>query len=198
MKKLLLLLSFVTIAVISNSQITKGNWIVGGSGNFLSSKMIYVSPNLSTTQDRIDVKVSTTIGYFVVGKFSLGLKPSYSKSKAVVEGSGGNINTNENRFEFGPFVRYYFLKADQQYNILLDLSYQYGFYWFKPAKGNINTFSASIGPVIYFNSTVGLEFLLGYYNRKEDITINTNSDFVTQQKGFQIGIGFQIHLENDR
>lgn len=197
MKRLLLLLSFVTISIISNCQITKGNWLIGGLANFLSSKSIYTSPNLSQTQDRVDIKISGSIGYFLLDKFALGLRPSYSKSKGEVEGSGGNINTNENRFEFGPYVRYYFLNSDKQYNILFDLNYQYGFYWFKPTTGNINTFTASVGPVIYFNTTVGLEFLLGYYNRKEVIKINSD-DYITNQKGFQIAIGFQIHLEKDK
>jgi hypothetical protein len=66
-------------------------------------------------------------------------------------------------------------------------------YWFTPTKGSINTFSASAGPVIYFNSSVGMEFLLGYYSRKE--VIQQNGDIINHQKGFQIGIGFQIHLE---
>lgn len=193
MKPVFLLFLITFFSFTSYGQLTKGNWLVGGTGNFLSSKNTYTSPTFSSSSDRIDIKISPNIGYFIIDKLGVGLKTSFSKSKGQVIGSGGQINTNENRFEFGPFVRYYFLEADKSYNILTDINYQYGFYWFTPTKGNITTFSASVGSVIFFNSSVGLEFLLGYYSRKE--VIQQNGDIINQQKGFQAGIGFQIHLE---
>ena len=193
MKKTLFALLCSTFVFSAKSQITKGNWLVGGTGNFLSSKNSYSSPTFSSSSDRVDIKISPSVGYFIGDKLGVGLRPSFTKSQGVVNGSGGNINTNENRVEFGPFVRYYFLQTDKQYNILTDFSYQYGLYWFTPTKGNINTFSASAGSVIFFNSSVGLEFLLGYYIRKE--VIKANEEYTTKQKGFQVGIGLQIHLE---
>jgi len=107
----------------------------------------------------------------------------------------GGLTSNVSRFEFGPFARFYFLPADNQYNILADVSYQYGIYYSKPTKGKINTLSASAGTVVFFNSSVGLEFLLGYYSRKEVIPLTTSGENITKQKGFQISVGFQIHLE---
>jgi len=47
------------------------------------------------------------------------------------------------------------------------------------------------GPVIYFNSSVGLEVLLGYSSSLEDVE-NANKEV---RKGFQVAVGFQIHLE---
>ncbi len=47
------------------------------------------------------------------------------------------------------------------------------------------------GPVIFFNTSVGLEFLLGYSSSIEDI----KDRYKNSIQGFQIGIGFQIHLE---
>jgi len=192
MKKIYFSFFFSMFLFSAQAQLTKATWLVGGTGNFLSSKNTYTSPDYFSSSDRIDVNVSPNIGYFIADKFAVGLRPNFSKSKGVVDGSGGG-NTNENRLEFGPFVRYYFLQTDKQYNILTDLSYQYGLYWFTPTKGNINTLSASAGTVVFFNSSVGLEFLLGYYSRKE--IKQQNPDFVTDKKGFQMGVGFQIHLE---
>lgn len=83
------------------------------------------------------------------------------------------------------------MNKEKPYNILTDISYQTGLYAFRSDKGTNNTFSASVGPVIYFNSSVGLEFLLGFYRRNEKV----KEVFETIQEGFQIGIGFQIHLE---
>ncbi len=188
--------SFFSVILIfsAQAQLTKGNWLVGGTGNFLLSKNSYSSPTYSSSSDRIDLKVSPNIGYFIGDKFGVGLRPSFSKYKEQGNGAGG-LTSNVSRFEFGPFVRYYFLQADKQYNILADVSYQYGIYYSKPTKGNINTFSASAGTVVFFNSSVGLEFLVGYYSRKEVMPLTTIGENVTDQKGFQIAIGFQIHLE---
>lgn len=192
MKQLLTGVTFLLFSFTAKCQLDKGIWLVGGTGNFLSSKNTYTSSAYSQTSDRIDIKISPDIGYFVIDKLAVGLRPSFSKYKDQVNSTGGGYS-NVNRFEIGPFIRYYFLKTDNPYNILTDISYQYGSYWFKPTKGNINTFSASAGSVIYFNTSVGLELLMGYYSRKE--VIQQNGDNITKQKGFQIGIGFQIHLE---
>lgn len=125
-------------------------------------------------------------------KFALGLKTNYTKYK---EQLNSGSYSNENRLSLGPFARYYFLEKDKQYNILSDLSYQYGFYWFKPSsKGNSNTFDVAAGSAIYFNSSVGLEFLVGYYSTKETIRIGENNT-ILKQNGMQVSIGFQIHLQ---
>ncbi len=192
MKPILLFFTIITIVFTANGQITQGNWLVGGTGSFLTSKNSYTSPTFSSTSDRLDIKISPNVGYFVIDKLGVGVKTSFSKNKEEVTTTGG-LQTNVNRLEFGPFARYYFLDVEKQYNVLADISYQYGFYWFTPTKGNINTISANAGTVIFFNSSVGLEFLVGYYNRKE--IIEQGGEFITNQSGLQIGIGFQIHLE---
>jgi len=184
---------FITLFYFSHSQVTQGIWLTGGTGTLLSTNYSWVSPTFSYSSDKVDIKISANLGYFIKDKIALGLRPSFSKYKEVAEGTGGNINSNVNRLEIGPFVRYYFLEAEKQFNILGDIGYQYGFYWFKPTRGNINTVSANAGTVVFFNTSVGLELLLGYYHRKE--VIKENEEFVTNQKGFQISIGFAIHLE---
>ena len=192
MKTTLITLLFTVTLTSADAQLTKGNWLVGGTGNFSSMKNTYSNSNYYQTSEVTDIRISPNIGYFVINKLAVGLRPSFSKNKAQVTTTGG-LSTNVNRFEIGPFVRYYFLKDEDRYNILSEVSYQYGIYRFKPDKGNINTFSVLVGPVIYFNSVVGLEFLLGYYKRNEDVS----GSFKTEQKGFQIAAGFQIHLEKD-
>jgi hypothetical protein len=47
------------------------------------------------------------------------------------------------------------------------------------------------GPVIYFNSSVGLEFTGNY-------RIDRVHDTKTSAKTFFIAIGFQVHLEKDK
>lgn len=192
MKQIITLL-FLFFFFNANAQIDKGIWLVGGTGNFLSSNYENSGPTFSSKSNRVDIAISPNVGYFVLDKLALGLKTSFTKYKEQITGTGG-LYSNVNRFSFGPFVRYYFLEKDRQYNLLTEVNYQYGLYSFKPTKGNSNSFNAAIGPVIYFNTSVGLEFLLGYYNTKE--TIKQNGDNIIKQSGFQVSIGFQIHLEN--
>ncbi len=196
MQKLVLLFVFSLSTIFNgNAQLAKKVWLVGGAGSFLASKYSYSSTASSSSSNRIDINVSSNVGYFVIDKTALGLRLGYIKFKDVVEGSGGNIQTNDNRLYIGPFARYYFLNLEKQYNLLIDVNYQHGFYMSRSINGSINTLSASFGPVIYLNSAIGLEFLLGYYSRKETIRDSWNTS--NQQKGFQVSIGFQLHLDKE-
>jgi hypothetical protein len=183
---------FLLFSLVGKSQLTKGNWIAGGTASFYSTKNQYSSSVANQTSDVVRLGISPSVGYFLADKFVLGLRPSYTKTKAQVTTTSG-LTTNENRLDVGPFARYYFLESEKQFNVLADVSYQYGFYWFTPTKGNRNTFSASAGTVVFFNSSVGLELLLGYYSQKENI--NDAFKTINEQKGLQMTIGFQFHLE---
>ncbi|HSR37582.1 MAG TPA: hypothetical protein VLL95_01610 [Phnomibacter sp.] len=184
---------FLLFSIVARSQLTKGTWIAGGAASFYSTQNKYASNIANQTSDVLRLSINPSIGYFLADKFAIGLRPNYTKNKAQVTSTSG-LATNENRFDIGPFARYYFLQAEKQFNLLADISYQYGVYWFKPTKGNRNTFSASAGTVVFFNSSVGLELLLGYYTQKE--TINDAVKTINEQKGLQMTIGFQFHLEN--
>lgn len=88
-------------------------------------------------------------------------------------------------FGFGPFLRYYFLGVNKQFNVHTDGSYQYnieqsgGFSSSNSTPDPVpitqyskNTFSIAAGPVIYFNTSVGLAFL------KDHVTlVNTPQKF---------------------
>lgn len=188
MKRLFIAFVLTFIFHSSYSQLTTGNWLVGGSGSYFSSKSTFNSPSFSQESDGFDLSVSPNVGYFLLDRFAVGLSPTFSWSK-FKDNSGANSNIK--RFLIGPFARYYFLNTDKPYNILVASAYQYGTYSFKPTKGNIQNFSAAVGSVIFFNSSVGLEFTIGYSSRIEDI----RDSYKTTQKGLQVGIGLQIHLQ---
>lgn len=183
---------FLLLSFVSKGQLTKGVWIAGGTASFYSSKNKYSSTVVNQTSDVMRLSINPSVGYFLADKFTIGLRPSYTKIKAQVTTPSG-LTTNENRIDLGPFARYYFLQAERQFNVLAEISYQYGFYWFTPRKGNRNTFSASAGTVVFFNSSVGLELLLGYYTQKE--TIDDPVKTINEQRGLQMTIGFQFYLE---
>ncbi|MCZ2299421.1 MAG: hypothetical protein LC134_08095 [Chitinophagales bacterium] len=181
MKKQLIFIILCIYSLTASGQITKGNWMVGGnarfgkqqqqlSGNDISSLMIQVSPNL---------------GYFLADKFAVGLKPSFGYTRI---NNYGNYISKSTTFSIGPLVRYYFLPVDNRLNILAESSYQY----LSDFKGySQNTFIFSAGPVIYFNSSVGIEFTLNYESIRA-------SGSTTSTKTLFLGVGFQIHLEKEK
>ncbi len=189
MKPIFLILLFA-LTFKSFSQLSKNTWLVGGNAKFYSYNSEYSSPTYNSTAKYTQIDLSAPIGYFVADKLAFGIKSTLSSTKGKVTSTGG-LSTNIQRYWIGPYGRYYLLDKEQQYNIVTDASYQFGFFGGGLLKGNLSTFSASAGPVIYFNTTVGFEFLLGYSYSKEDIKQRSKEI----RKGFQLGIGLQIHLE---
>ena len=166
----------------TNAQITKGNWMVGGSGNFTSYKSTLQNNNTEITQTGNAFQLSPNLGYFIVDKVSLGAFMSFSFSNP----SGDNNNSQG--YGVSPFVRYYFRKSDKIINLFLQASY--GFYEGKSESGGSNKtsgYNIKGGPAIFFNSSVALELTIDYDSSKY------NSD--SKSNNFIIGIGFQIFLE---
>ena len=203
MRQITILLLTILITKHSSGQITKHNWLVGGTGLFNSTT--YANDLGNENQRITNFQIAPNIGYFFIDKFAGGLKLSFanSRNKNISNGAGYNLGKN-NSYGFGPFFRYYFLDTDKQFNILIDGSYQFQIErgGGVSSTGNTsipvpitqytkNTFSIAAGPVIYFNSSVGLEFLIGY----------TTSNYVQNKSSVnsvQVGLGFQIHLEKDK
>ncbi len=199
MKRLLTIFTLLFFSITAKSQLDKGIWLVGGVGNFSASKGETTYPIGILKYTSSNISVLPNIGYFITDKFAAGIKTGFTWDKytggdvlnnGVIVASGGSSNVK--RFDIGTFVRYYFLEKEKQFNLLVEANYLHGFINQGSAKGNGNTFSINAGPVIYFNSSVGIEFLLGYRSRTEDI----NGGLKDIKNSFQIGIGFQVHLEN--
>lgn len=182
MRKILLPLIAVCFLFTAKAQITKGNWLVGGSGSFNRIKTADVKESY--------LQLSPDIGYFFFDRFAAGLKPSYTFDKLTSATSYGGKSW---WIYIGPFVKYYFLNAEKQFNILLEGNYQYGFSkataYNSISNNKTNKFSFFTGPVIYFNSAVGLEILGGY-------ELNYTSNYPQQSK-IVISIGLQFHLEKN-
>ena len=172
------LLSFVN----SNAQITKGNWMVGGSGNFTNYKSTFQSGNTETTQTGSALTISPNLGYFIIDNVALGSIVSFSFSNP----SGDNNNSQG--YGMSPFIRYYFRKSDKMINPFLQTSY--GFSKGKSDSGGSNEstgYTIKGGSAIFFNSSVALELSLNYDSSKFNSDVKSNN--------FTVGIGFQIHLE---
>jgi hypothetical protein len=192
MKHIFFLFFFLGITSLAFGQLTKGHWLVGGNGRFYSYKNEIVSSVSTTNGKYTQIDVSPNIGYFLADKFALGLKTTISSIKGdfSVAGGVGTGGSNTQRYLFGAFGRYYFLEAEKQTNILVDANYQTGIIR-GLGKGTVSNLSISAGPVIYFNTSVGIEFLVGYMTDTEKYTSEV---FREQRNGFQCSIGLQIHL----
>ena len=182
MKNLFLFLTLFFISTFSFSQITKGNWMVGGSGSLYKTK----AGNQTSTTEGNGLNIYGNIGHFLNDKFVVGLTPSVSYSKTK-----GNSEIGKG-YGIGIFTRYYFLNVENRINLLSHIEYRYTSSYSGSTKtGNGNNLIFKAGPVIYFNSSVGLEITLNYENNNIKSKYGSDSTF----NNLNIGVGFQIHLE---
>jgi hypothetical protein len=177
---ILTLFSFLT----SNAQITKGNWMVGGTGNFSSYESTYKSNGNEITNKGIGINISPKIGYFLADKFVIGtsLSIGYTKPKESDNSFGYGI---------GPYARYYFLNVDRHVNFFTEVNYIFGETKSGDNKSKSNGYGLKAGSVFFFNNSVGLEVSLDYNSSKLAPNNSDNSTY----NNLQIGLGFQIHLE---
>ena len=113
------------------------------------------------------------------------MKPSYDRTEIT-----GYSNVTVSSYSLGPFARYYFLPSDKYVNIFSELSYQYGITKTSQSSSsfNNNKISGIVGCSAFFNTSVGLEFTLGY----SSYLYSNNSAKV---KSIIAGIGFHFYLE---
>ncbi|WP_300977784.1 hypothetical protein [Flavobacterium sp.] len=180
--KFLIILSVALLFVgtVSQAQITKGNWMVGGDAFFSSATN--KDANGSVEQSSTQLLFRPNLGYFFIDRLVGGLGTSFGFSRI-----NGENNPNEG-INLRPFLRYYFLKPENRINVLLEANYSYSKY-FKTADFNTG-YSLKSGPVIYFNSSVGLELVVKYEHFYYSIDSRTADNF-------QVGLGLQIHLERE-
>ncbi|MDQ6610159.1 MAG: hypothetical protein M3Y85_10105 [Bacteroidota bacterium] len=187
--RIVFLVGLIAFSYTGNCQIEKGNWLVGGSGSYNRTKSEGLSKYTSRTVD-----FAIPVGYFIKDKFAAGIMANILFSKEEFpQIDGTTAKQTFNQVGIGPFMRYYFLKFSGNINILSEGSVLYTTGKVKNRGTTIDQpafldYSFYTGPVIFFNSSVGLEFLLGYkYSSYTDIDI--------QEKSIKFKIGFQIHLE---
>lgn len=171
-------------SITTNAQITKGNWMVGGNGNLSSYETKYINNGSGVINKGVGINISPNLGYFFSNKFVAGLSTNigYTKPKNYESSFGYGV---------GPFVRYYFLKEEKRVNLFAQTNYIFGETKSGSNKSQSNGYGFKAGPVIFFNSSVGLEMSIDYNSSK----LTPNGAESSTYNNFQIGLGFQIHLE---
>ncbi|MGL2993087.1 hypothetical protein [Flavobacterium sp. TSSA_36] len=178
----LFFIATILFAISANSQITKGNWMVGGSGNFESSSVQtnIKGSNTTSTETGKSLFLQPNVGYLIVDKFAVGLSPSFSIGRT-------NKDKNITSYAIGGFARYYLLKPEKLINIITQIEYSYS-----PPQRNASfeNLGFKTGPTLFFTDNVALELTLNYKITKFE------SDFSSSKwKTFNISMGFQIHLK---
>jgi len=173
--KLLIAIALLSFAT-SNAQITKGNWLVGGTGSFYSAQL--KDDNNNTNSNSIGLEIRPNLGYFVMDKFAIGITPLIAYNKPE---NGSSVTS----YGIGPYARYYLLKSDKRVNVLTHVGYSFSGSNNSSSKSTALDFKA--GPVVYFNSSVAFEMTINY-------NIN-NLNSSTTYNILSLGLGLQIHLE---
>lgn len=163
---------------VSNAQISKGNWMMGGAASFSHNKRT----DATDTSELTSFDVAPNVGYFFIDKLAVGASGLF---RYTFESDNNNFN-----YGIGPFVRYYFLEKEKPLNIFSEVSY--GFEKTNMVNSKIENFNVKAGAVYFLNSSVGLEVALNYLSQKynNDFSDGTN-------KSIFLGVGFQIHLEKE-
>lgn len=92
MRHLFLLISFFSFTNIALCQLDKGIWLIGGSGSFQSIKRDFIVGRDIVLYKDIDISLSPSVGYFIIDKVAIGIKPSFSWSKTdYVRTISGNV-----------------------------------------------------------------------------------------------------------
>ncbi len=182
---------FMFIVLRSNGQLTQNNWLVGGNLSYKTSKSNGEDAVNSTSRV---FTIAPDFGYFLIDKLAAGLRMDaiFDRQKyPQPDGSSSSIVTNS--VGLGPFVRYYFFSMEGRVNLLADGAFFYKTAHNKSTGSDRSTYKAfdySVlgGPVVFFNSSVALELLLGYSHTKA-------KDIDSKGSSFQLKIGFQFYLE---
>lgn len=197
MKPFFLSFVFVLFSITANCQLDKKYWLVGGSGSFYAynEQSMNVVTNMPVSGKLTEINLSGNVGYFLLDKFVVGLRPGIKslKSQGLNTAGAGHKSV---AFYAGPFVRYYFLNSERPFNILIDGAYQIGSYSNFIGKGPFKSATVMAGPEIFFNTSVGMEILLGYMHEYRSIT-EEPPGFIQKKNGVYVSIGFQFHLIKD-
>lgn len=196
MKHILFLSTLILFTITGNCQLEKKYWLVGGSGNLYFYNDDFTTIGQPTVSGKLtEINLSGNVGYFLFEKFVVGLRPGIKslKSRGLNTASAGH---KEVALYIGPFVRYYFLNSERPFNILLDGAYQIGTLSNFGGKGTFKNATIKGGTEIFFNTSVGMEILLGYMHEYRSIT-EEPPGFIQKKNGVYVSIGFQLHLIKD-
>lgn len=185
----LFIIATILCTISASSQITKGNWMVGGNGSF-SNKEFYNNSLKNEGAKWSELSINANLGYFIIDKLQAGVRFGYEDFKYK---NVGSKDADRYWVKYGVYTRYYFLKPEKLVNLYIDGEYFFRNNAFSGGqfKDRQDGYSVSLGPTIFFNSSVAMELGINYSSAKVRILSDST------ENNLQFKIGFQIFLEKN-
>lgn len=190
MKTGLLFLLLSIVSTMALTQIKKGQYLLGGSIHFESTKE---DNSINATHTSNNFSISPSVGYFIVDKLAGGLRLDFSS----YDSKSDDLETHYTATSISPFLRFYLLPSPKKVNAFIDVSYIHsktkwrnlsGSVYYEKTKG----YFVSAGPSIFLSDQVALEFTVGYKHSISDDFGQTISGTINS------GFGLQIHFGRDK
>jgi hypothetical protein len=190
MKIFTLLFFALVISSKAFTQLSRGQFLLGGSIRFESVKESYYP---SGTYNATNIFVSPAFGYFFLPKLAGGVRLDLSSYKS----NSSSVETQTTSTAISPFVRYYFLPVATKVNAFLDAGYLFSkTKWnsfSNPAFTSTSSgFQILAGPSIFITEQIALEFTIGLRHTK-------SGDWgpglePAKSTTISSGLGLQIHF----
>lgn len=213
--------TFILFSILSSSvysQISKGQWIVGGTADFSHSHASGTTNMVSSDDKLTSFESSPGIGYFFMDQLCAGIRIGIisSETRHVIDGRSNPLLSNYystkskiTALAFSPFVRYYLLAESRKFNVFADASYAYNHNKAKTETYQEFTIPGNQFPIIS-SSTNNSKYKTHSYsiaagpalflNRKVSLelslgyTFSKYADSDLSANSFTAGAGFQVHL----
>jgi len=196
MKVFTILFFFLALSSKAFTQISSGQFLLGGNIRFESVKENYYR---DATYKSTNFFIAPAIGYFILDKLAGGVRVDFSSYKSNSTG----VDTRQSSTAISPFVRYYFLPAASKVNAFLDAGYLHSNSKWKrltdPAfsvTDQSKGFQVLAGPSLFLSNQIALEFILGYLYTKSDGSPGQME--ATKSTSFSSGLGLQVHFGKKR
>jgi hypothetical protein len=178
------ILSFCFVS--ATAQISKGQWLVGGHGNFYA--------NEQGSFESTSYTIAPNVGYFVLDKLGAGLRTELYGS-VLNDSETGERLIKSFSYSASPFVRYYVLPQTKKINPFADVEYYIRRYRSVGHPNNVfkqTMFGPKLsgGVAFFVHTTVALEGIVTY--RK--YTYNEEGAGQSGSRALEVKIGFQVHL----
>lgn len=188
-----------------HAQITKGNFLLGGSLGFSSghTSSLYDYSSTPYKVKQSSVSLSPNVSYFVIDHLSLGVVTPLLHTSYKPEGN--EKKTTYTTYSIGPLIRYYF-PLGSHWAIFPEASYSYGWavtkgssyssggYVPKTYHGDTRNLQGGLGLVYFLNHNIGVEGKFRYqalrntYERDDLLLDHIDND------SFDFTIGLQVYL----
>lgn len=179
MKKLILVVLLAFIPNLMHSQISKGDYLLGGS-----IYLGYVDGNYFNGSDndnrQFSISLNPSAGYFIKDKFAIGTSLSYNFNYNIKN------NSSYHGLAIGPYLKYYFLEKERNVNVFSRLSYNFEIN--ESFENSRSNFNIGAGPVFFINKSIAIETGI-YYNYSKFENYNIHNIYM--------GAGFNLHLDRN-